>query len=148
MVKTNMDKVIEGAGLGNLQETARQLLDLAEGSKIWLFEGEMGSGKTTLIRAICLELNINDNVTSPTFSIINEYMSDVVTVYHFDFYRVKTLAEALDAGVEDYFYTGNFCFIEWPDIIRPVLPSQHVKIIIDTGSGEKRKYKLQHYGSN
>ena len=106
MVNTNQDMLIEGAGLNKLRETANYLIQLAGDCRVWLIHGEMGTGKTTLIKAICAQLGVEDNVTSPTFSIINEYRSATEPVYHFDFYRVKTLQEALQAGVEEYFYSS------------------------------------------
>ncbi len=142
MVNTKQDMLIEGAGLDNLNKTAIQLIQLSGSCNVWLINGEMGAGKTTLIKAICTELGVEDNVTSPTFSIINEYKSTTEPVYHFDFYRVNTLEEALKAGVEDYFYSGHYCFIEWPEIILPILPSQYLIVSIEEGAGEKRKYKL------
>ena len=148
MVKTNQEVFIEGAGLENMQETAKQLLELAGSHRVWLVQGDMGAGKTTLIKAICDQLEVVDNVTSPTFSIINEYDSGTEPIYHFDFYRVKTLKEALDAGVEDYFFSGDFCFIEWPEIIKPILPEHYLNLSIEAGEGEFRKYKLLFYGTN
>lgn len=90
--------------------------------KIWIFDGEMGAGKTTLIKSICKNLGVMDEVSSPTFSIVNEYKTvDGKTVYHFDFYRVKSIEEAYDMGVEDYFNSGNLCLIEWPEKIKEIL---------------------------
>jgi tRNA threonylcarbamoyladenosine biosynthesis protein TsaE len=98
------------------------------------FDGEMGSGKTTLIKAVCECMGCVDGVNSPTFSIINEYFTNNgVTVYHFDFYRLKSLREALDLGVEEYFYSGNFCFIEWPQLVESLLPENHIHIHIEKG---------------
>jgi tRNA threonylcarbamoyladenosine biosynthesis protein TsaE len=148
MVKTSQEVFIERAGLENLQETAKQLLELAGSHRVWLVHGDMGAGKTTLIKAICDQLEVVDNVTSPTFSIINEYDSATGPIYHFDFYRVKTLEEALDAGVEDYFFSGDYCFIEWPEIIKPILPDHYLDLSIEAGEGEIRKYKLLFYGTN
>lgn len=148
MVNTNQDMLIEGAGLNKLRETANYLMQLAGNCRVWLIHGEMGTGKTTLIKAICAQLGVEDNVTSPTFSIINEYRSATEPVYHFDFYRVKTLQEALQAGVEEYFYSGHYCFIEWPEIILPILPGQYLNVSIEEGVGENRKYKLSLYGTD
>jgi tRNA threonylcarbamoyladenosine biosynthesis protein TsaE len=142
MVNTNQDMLIDGAGLDKLSETANHLLQLSNRCRVWLIHGEMGAGKTTLIKSICEQLGVIDNVTSPTFSIINEYQSAREPVYHFDFYRVNTLEEALKAGVEDYFYSGHYCFIEWPEIILPILPRQFLTVSIEEGVDENRKYKL------
>ncbi|RLD24073.1 MAG: tRNA (adenosine(37)-N6)-threonylcarbamoyltransferase complex ATPase subunit type 1 TsaE [Bacteroidetes bacterium] len=148
MVNTNQEVLIEGTGLDNLHETAKYLLEFSGDCRVWLLHGDMGAGKTTLIKAICGQLGVEDNVTSPTFSIINEYQSTSEPVYHFDFYRVKSLEEALQAGVEDYFYSGHYCFIEWPEIISPILPDQYLNVSIEAGGGEKRKYKLSLDGNN
>jgi len=148
MVKTNQVMLIEGEGLDRLGDTAKHLIQLSDSCRVWLIHGEMGAGKTTLIKAICAQLGVEDNVTSPTFSIINEYRTATEPVYHFDFYRVRTLKEALQAGVEDFFYSGHYCFIEWPEIISPILPGQYLTVRIEEGVGENRKYKLSLYGTN
>ena len=148
MVNTNRDLLIKGAGLDKLSETANHLVQLSGSCRVWLIHGEMGTGKTTLIKSICEQLGVEDNVTSPTFSIINEYQSTKEPVYHFDFYRVRTIEEALKAGVEDYFYSGHYCFIEWPEIILPILPRQYLIVSIEEGVGENRKYKLSLHGTN
>ena len=148
MVSVKQDMVIEGAGLDSIQETANNLLQLSGSCRVWLIDGEMGAGKTTLIKAICAQLGVQDNVTSPTFSIINEYRSATEPVYHFDFYRVNSIKEALQAGVEDFFYSGHYCFIEWPEVIISILPRQYLKVSIEEGEGENRKYKLSLYGTD
>lgn len=148
MVKTDQEEVVEGRGLADLRQTAKQLLKLASGNRIWLINGHMGAGKTTLIKSICSLLEVKDLVNSPTFSIINEYQSATEPIYHFDFYRVKTLQEALQAGVEDYFYSGHYCFIEWPELIMPVLPESYLNLNIEVAQDEIRKYKLSSYGIN
>ena len=104
-----------------LDKAANQLLKLVN-SKIILFYGEMGVGKTTLISALVKQLGGNAEVSSPTFSIVNEYLVDNDKVYHFDFYRIEDEYEALDIGVEDYFDSGHWIFIEWPDKIKELLP--------------------------
>src|SRR5690606_29581738 len=101
--------------------------------KVILFEAEMGTGKTTLIKELCKVLQVEDNISSPTFSLVNEYHTkDGQTIYHFDFYRLKTEEEALDFGVEDYLYSGNFCFLEWSEKIPNLTPDQHTLITIKT----------------
>ena len=110
--------------------------------KICLLNGEMGSGKTTLIREVCELLGVEDNVASPTFSLVNEYQSPQGPVYHFDFYRLNSLAEALDAGIEDYFYSGHLCLIEWPELVETILPADYLSVDIDSSEKEKRNYKL------
>jgi tRNA threonylcarbamoyladenosine biosynthesis protein TsaE len=102
-----------------------QLLDFAQDIKVWLFVGEMGAGKTTTIKTICEALDVKDEVSSPTFSIVNEYFSDQVgTMYHFDCYRLKDNEEALSIGLEDYFYSGYHCLVEWPQKIEQLIPDE------------------------
>jgi tRNA threonylcarbamoyladenosine biosynthesis protein TsaE len=90
----------------------------------------MGAGKTTFIKAICEALGVDDVITSPTFAIVNEYTAQGSPIYHFDFYRIKKLEEVYDMGFEDYFYSGELCLIEWPELIEEVLPSDAVKVSI------------------
>jgi tRNA threonylcarbamoyladenosine biosynthesis protein TsaE len=121
--------------LNEIQHTARRFLDHFRDKRIFAFYGPLGSGKTTFIKAICKELNVEDNVSSPSFSIINEYNSKGKgEIYHFDFYRIEKQEEVFDLGYEEYFYTGKLCFIEWPEIVKDILPGEtiHVRIQIDT----------------
>jgi tRNA threonylcarbamoyladenosine biosynthesis protein TsaE len=111
--------------------------------KVWLFEGEMGAGKTTLVKAICKAFGVEDTVSSPTFSIVNEYRNaDDEIFYHFDFYRIKDEYEAMDIGCEEYFYSGNFCFIEWPSQIPSLIPQQHMVVQIHLQSDNSRRIDL------
>jgi len=117
--------------LSALQETARLLLNNFPNERIFAFYGTMGAGKTTFIKAICHELGSNDYVTSPSFALINEYTTaEGSLIYHFDFYRIKKLEEAFDLGYEDYIYSGNYCFIEWPEMIEQLLPEGIVEVRI------------------
>ncbi|MFL2623972.1 MAG: tRNA (adenosine(37)-N6)-threonylcarbamoyltransferase complex ATPase subunit type 1 TsaE [Flavobacteriaceae bacterium] len=117
--------------LVEIDKVARKLLEESK-TKIILFKGEMGSGKTTLISAMVKILGGDSKASSPTFSIVNEYKVKSDIVYHFDFYRIKNHIEALDIGIEDYFYSGNWNFIEWPDKIKHLLPDKitTIKLII------------------
>ncbi len=117
--------------LVEIDKVAGKLLEESK-TKIILFEGEMGSGKTTLISAMVKILGGDSKASSPTFSIVNEYKVKSDIVYHFDFYRIKNHIEALDIGIEDYFYSGNWNFIEWPDKIKHLLPDKitTIKLII------------------
>ena len=125
--------------LNDLNNLAKELMAFAEGRKIWLFVGEMGAGKTTLIKSIGRVLGVDDTIHSPTFGIVNEYKSrQSEKVYHFDFYRIKNEAEAYDIGTEDYFYSGNYCLIEWPEKIPSLIPDEHVKININIEDNEHR----------
>jgi tRNA threonylcarbamoyladenosine biosynthesis protein TsaE len=114
--------------IGDLSYAARQLLDFAEDRTIFAFSGDMGAGKTTFIKAICQQLGTEDPVTSPTYSLVNEYHTADGIIYHFDFYRLKNEQEAFDMGYEDYLYSGNLCFIEWPEKISNLLPEGAVKV--------------------
>ncbi len=96
------------------------------------FYGKMGAGKTTIIKEICKALNVKQTVTSPTFSLVNEYKTTSnQTIYHFDFYRINKIEELFDLGYEEYFYSGNFCFIEWPELAEDLLPTDILKINIE-----------------
>lgn len=131
MLKTAQSEEIEYSQLSELDWVAGKIIAFAGNNKVWTFDGEMGAGKTTLIKAICKQFKVEDNVTSPTFSLVNEYQSsDQEIFYHFDFYRLKHESEALDIGVEEYLYSGHYCFIEWPSKIKSLLPSEIVKIEI------------------
>ena len=107
----------------------------------------MGAGKTTLIKAICDQLGVQDAMSSPTFSIVNEYSDkENESVYHFDFYRIKDEDEAREIGAEEYFYSGNYCFIEWPEKVAGLLPDDRVEIIINLVDSDRRKIKLIEHG--
>lgn len=130
-----------------LNKAAKEIINYSGEQTIWAFYGEMGAGKTTLIRAIADQLEIEDNVHSPTFSIVNEYESLTDEVfYHFDFYRIKKESEAMDIGIEEYFDSGDVCFIEWPQKIPSLLPCKHLKIEIVMTSHTGRKININHNG--
>jgi len=112
------------------QLPAAEIISFAADTRIFLFYGDMGAGKTTLIKALCERLGTTENVTSPTFSIVNEYIGSSHKIYHFDFYRLKNQSEALDMGYEEYFYSDAYCFIEWPEKIPDLLPQHYVNINI------------------
>ena len=114
-----------------LQEIARKLISNFQPLNVWCFYAEMGSGKTTLIKKICEEKGVADDMSSPTFSIVNEYETESgETIYHFDCYRLESVEEALNIGMEEYLDSGNLCLIEWPEIIEPLLPDQYLEINI------------------
>ncbi len=125
--------------LSGLDPAARQLLAEIGGKRVWLFYGEMGAGKTTLIKAICAALGIEDQASSPTFSIVNEYAGSSGPAYHFDFYRIRSEQEALDLGYEEYFYSGHYCFVEWPELIPSLLPDDAAVIRIELTEDGARK---------
>jgi tRNA threonylcarbamoyladenosine biosynthesis protein TsaE len=122
---------IEIPSLNDLDSAAKQFVDAIGNRTVFAFYGKMGAGKTTFIRAVCEALGVQDVINSPTFAIVNEYLSgDGEPIYHFDFYRIKKEQEALDIGYEDYVYSGNLCFMEWPELIENLLPDDAVKVTI------------------
>lgn len=128
--------------LEDLPEIARKIVHFSDKETIWAFYGEMGAGKTTLIKEIASCLEMGDHVSSPTFSLVNEYRSPAgEIIYHFDFYRIKNLEEAIDLGTEEYFYSGNLCLIEWPSLILPLLPERYLRIQI-TPNGSHRTIQV------
>ena len=138
-INTTMNIVFS---LDQIQEVAEQII-ASNPKKIILFNGEMGVGKTTLIKQLCKSLGVQDATSSPTFSLVNEYQTiNNQTVYHFDFYRLNKETEALDMGVDDYFYSGNWCFIEWSEKIASLIPKEHSTINIELLPDEKRELKL------
>ena len=130
---------IEIPSLENLPAAAEKFLAAAGERRVFAFYGKMGAGKTTFISAVCDALKVEDAVASPTFAIVNEYFSNRLSepVYHFDFYRIKNLGEAVDIGVDDYFYSGHLCFIEWPELIEPLLPEDCVNVTISECEGKR-----------
>jgi tRNA threonylcarbamoyladenosine biosynthesis protein TsaE len=122
-----------------LQAVSLKLIEWIGERRIIAFYGELGAGKTTLIKAICKVLGANDLVTSPSFSIINEYFTKTgERIYHFDFYRIRELNEIYDIGYEEYFFSGSYCFIEWPEKIEPLLPEETVKFFIEVKKNDSR----------
>jgi len=114
-----------------LGPVAARLIEFHKNSRVFAFYGEMGAGKTTFIKNICEQLKVTDTVSSPTFAIINEYLTeDSDSIFHFDLYRIKSQDEMLEIGYEDYFYSGNYCLLEWPEKIVNLLPDETVKVTI------------------
>lgn len=130
------------SSLSELLPAARDLIQHAGHQPVWLFYGEMGAGKTTLIKALCTCLGVEDSTSSPTFSIVNEYQGREGSIYHFDFYRIQSEQEALDLGYEEYFYSGQYCFVEWPERIPSLLPPDAVSVHIEVISPHERQIKL------
>jgi tRNA threonylcarbamoyladenosine biosynthesis protein TsaE len=132
------------ASIGQIHQTAKQFIQAMEGKTIFAFYGSMGAGKTSFIKAICEELGVKDVINSPTFAIINEYtLPNGNPIYHFDFYRIEKTEEAFDLGYEEYFYSGRYCFIEWPEKIENLLPSDCVKVYIKELPDDKREVDIK-----
>ena len=121
-----MTHLIEIKNLNQIDSAAADFLALTKKHRLIAFYGEMGAGKTTFIKALCKQLGVADIINSPTFSIVNEYgiENSEEKVFHFDFYRLKKAEEAFDFGVEDYFFSGNYCLMEWPEIVEEILPQR------------------------
>jgi tRNA threonylcarbamoyladenosine biosynthesis protein TsaE len=144
---TDSVKKIEVASLSGLQEAAaafHAFLTENPTISVVLFEGEMGAGKTTFIKTLCKELGVTDSVSSPSFSIVNEYeKQDGKRIYHFDFYRIKDQQEALDIGFYEYLDSGNLCLIEWPSKVENLLPEHCLLVDITSGGDEERTITLK-----
>ena len=131
--------------LSKIESAASELIGEAGHEKIWVLQGSMGAGKTTLIRALAGKFGIVDQVSSPTFGIVNQYENKEGNVfYHFDFYRLDDPTEALDIGIEEYFYSGNYCWLEWAEKIEAFLPESFFLIKIESISDLKRQVTFQH----
>jgi tRNA threonylcarbamoyladenosine biosynthesis protein TsaE len=129
--------------LADLEVVAEAFVRRAVNCKVWLFYGDMGAGKTTFIKSLCKQLGVLDAMSSPTFSIVNEYLArDNKKIFHFDFYRLKNEAEAYDIGTEEYFYSGNYCFIEWPEKIPTLIPAERAEISITSENQTLRTLAL------
>ena len=139
----NSDKTIVCSNQDQLSVVARQIIDFAHETPVWLFYGDMGAGKTTLIKALCQQWRVEDTVSSPTFALVNEYRThDGEPVYHFDFYRIEDEEEALDIGIEEYFSSQRYCLVEWPTKIRNLLPDAYIRIEIGVNKDQSRTIHL------
>jgi len=137
-----MSKTLFAENVEQLNSIAKQILDYTPTHKKFAFYGEMGVGKTTLIKALSLQLGVTDIVSSPTFSIVNEYQADGSTkIYHFDFYRIEDEKEAYDMGYEEYFFSNAYCFIEWPEKIPNLIEEDMVQIKMSV-AGNTRKIEV------
>jgi tRNA threonylcarbamoyladenosine biosynthesis protein TsaE len=129
--------------IANIPSFSSQIIDLAKDYKIWTFNGEIGAGKTTLIKSICKNLGVIDDVSSPTFSLVNEYKTkNGEIIYHFDFYRIKSINEAYDIGIEEYFESGNICLIEWPNMIDEILLNEKTFDLLISINVNKRSIRI------
>jgi tRNA threonylcarbamoyladenosine biosynthesis protein TsaE len=136
-------KQLKNVEQSQIKEVAKEISNELSASKFACFYGEMGSGKTTLIKKICEELGVKDEVSSPTFSLVNEYHSeDGKIIYHFDFYRIKDISEVYDIGFEEYFYSGNIVLVEWPELVEELLPEKFTKVEIELNGNDSRNYSI------
>ena len=139
-----MKKNIQVKNLAELPAAAERILKDTSGHKVVALYGAMGAGKTTLIKQFCKVLGVEDVVNSPTFALVNEYLAaDGNPVYHFDFYRIETLEEVYDIGYEEYIYSGNYCFIEWPEMIEELLPESYVHLTITENQDGTREINYE-----
>jgi tRNA threonylcarbamoyladenosine biosynthesis protein TsaE len=127
----------------DLPAAVRKLLKHYGENRLFAFYGSLGAGKTTIIKAICESLGATDLVSSPSFTIVNEYRtSDGESIYHIDFYRIKKLDEVFDFGIEEYLSAGSYCFMEWPELVEDILPDETVKVRITVGKNEERHLEI------
>ncbi len=134
-----MEKVYRVKDLSQLDEVAKDVLSVFSSGRVFALEGQMGAGKTTFTKSLCKALDCKDNVCSPTFAIVNVYLSPKAgEIYHFDFYRLEDVSEAVQIGTEEYFYSGSYCFLEWSERVLPLLPEDVITIKIDVVSENER----------
>lgn len=136
-------KRIEVDSLSELPRVAEAVIESLEGRSVVLLQGSMGAGKTTLVSRIAALLGAEDTVTSPTFALVNQYEGRECRIYHFDFYRINRIEEVFDLGYEEYFYSGDLCFVEWPEMIEPLIPDDAMVVRITAGEGEQRIFEIE-----
>jgi len=147
MERDGRGKVFHNVGLTDLETVAEQIVAHTQNENIWLFHGDMGAGKTTLIKALGKAMGVSDSMSSPTFALVNEYEAfRDKKIYHFDFYRIKNEAEAYDIGVEEYFDSGDYCFVEWPEKIQSIIPPEHADIKITLDDNTHRTIAISIHG--
>lgn len=136
--------IIEIQNLDSYATAAREFIENMGDRRIFAFYGSMGAGKTTFIKAVCEAMGVEDAINSPTFAIVNEYEdADSNTIFHFDFYRIKSIAEVYNMGYEEYLYSNAYCFIEWPELIEELLPEETVKVTIEETPEGQRKVTME-----
>ena len=136
-------KKIEIDSLSELERVAEEILSALGERRVVLLRGGMGAGKTTLVSRIAAKLGAEDTVTSPTFALVNEYEGREGTIYHFDFYRINRVEEVFDLGYEEYFYSGELCFVEWPEMVEELLPDDAMQVRITVGDDQKRIFEIE-----
>ena len=136
-------KRIEIDSLSELPRVAEAVIEALDGRSVVLLRGGMGAGKTTLVSRIAAQLGAEDTVTSPTFALVNQYEGRESTIYHFDFYRINRVEEVFDLGYEEYFYSGELCFVEWPEMVEGLLPEDAMEVRITVGDDDKRIFEIE-----
>ena len=137
-------QIIEIESLDNYASAAREFITAMGNRRIFAFYGSMGAGKTTFIKSVCEAMGVKDAINSPTFAIVNEYEdAKGETIFHFDFYRIKSIAEVYNMGYEEYLYSDAYCFIEWPELIEELLPEDTVKVTIEEVINGKRTITME-----
>ena len=136
-------KRIEIDSLSELERVAEEILSLIGERRVVLLRGGMGAGKTTLVSRIAAQLGAEDTVTSPTVALVNQYEGREGTIYHFDFYRINRVEEVFDLGYEEYFYSGELCFVEWPEMVEGLLPEDAMEVRITVGDDDKRIFEIE-----
>ena len=136
-------KRIEIDSLSELERVAEEILSSIGERRVVLLRGGMGAGKTTLVSRIASKLGAEDTVTSPTFALVNQYEGREGTIYHFDFYRINRVEEVFDLGYEEYFYSGELCFVEWPEMVEGLLPEDAMEVRIKVGDDDKRIFEIE-----
>jgi tRNA threonylcarbamoyladenosine biosynthesis protein TsaE len=131
------------SSLGEIDQAAGKFLEAMEGVSVVAFSGEMGAGKTTFIQALCRNLGVSAEVNSPTFSLVNQYFTSTgSSIFHFDLYRIEDPAELFDMGYEEYFFSGDLCFIEWPEKASHLIPDDALRVEIVVGENELRQLRF------
>ena len=130
-----------------LPEVTEKIISYGEEYTIWVLKGDLGAGKTTFIQEVARQMNVMDNISSPSYALINEYLThQQQKIYHFDLFRVKNISEVLDLGFDEYLETGSRCFIEWPEIAEPLLPAKYLNISILNPEQEIRVFNIEKHG--
>jgi len=141
--QNKMTKTFISNSLDQYQNAVDYIIDLMEDYTVFTLEGNLGAGKTTFVQQICKKLGTKDIVTSPTFSLINPYITDKGQIFHMDMYRLEHMEEAIDFGIEEYLWDGHICFIEWPELIEPILPDLFVRIKIELQEDQSREIAIE-----
>lgn len=128
----------------NIVEVAEEFINYFKDNRLFAFKGKMGAGKTTFIKALCEVLKVKDTVCSPTFAIVNVYLTEnEEEIYHFDFYRLNSPSQAFDIGIEEYFYSGNYCFMEWAENIEELIPEDCLWVEIEEMEDKSRRLSIE-----